>query len=228
MCGRFALYASAEELEDTFDLVLTGPVAPRYNIAPGQKVLGVRAEEQGHQGVMLSWGLVPSWAKAPNIGARLINARSETVGEKPAFRDAFRQRRCLVPASGFYEWSRDRTRQPYFFSPSDGGLCAFAGLWEVWTSSVGERLESCTILTTESRDPVSRIHARMPVMIPRQAFGLWLGRDARAARALLEREPIVSLGHHAVGKDVGNVALDSPACIAPAARSHLSLPLPGF
>jgi len=214
MCGRFALYASAEELEDTFGIMLPAPVIACYNIAPGQQILAVRGDADGRRGAALRWGLVPAWAKAPSIGYRLINARSETVAEKPAFRNAFRRRRCLIPASGFYEWTRDSRRQPYYFTPRDGGLCAFAGLWEVWTSPEDRVLESCTILTAESNEPVSRIHPRMPVMIGGDDFDAWLLGDNETAQSLLTPTGSNLLEHYAVDKRVGKVEVDGPGCIA--------------
>jgi len=229
MCGRFALYASAEELEDTFDIMLPEPVTARYNIAPGQQILAVRRDAEGRQGTALRWGLVPAWAKDPSIGYRLINARSESVTEKPAFRDAFRRRRCLIPASGFYEWTRDSRHQPYYFTPRAGRLCALAGLWAVWTSPENRVLESCTILTVDSNEPVSGIHPRMPVIIGGDDFDAWLLGGKEPAQALLTPAGSEVLEHHAVDKRVGKVEVDGPACIVVTPVPEPGdLSLPGF
>lgn len=167
MCGRFTLRVPAAELVEIFRLLRRPDVQPRYNIAPTQPVAVVRRIDRGRELSMLRWGLVPSWAKDPKIGARMINARAETVATKPAFRTALRRRRCLVPADGFYEWAKSAggTKQPHYITRRDGRPFAFAGLWESWDGPDGSSIESCTIVTTEANDLVGRIHDRMPVIL---------------------------------------------------------------
>lgn len=177
MCGRFVLRASPEQLADLFSLPEEPWVEPRYNIAPTQPVGIVRmnpatlAREWTH----VQWGLIPSWARDPSMGQKMINARSETVREKPSYRAAFKRRRCLVPASGFYEWKKTAGgKQPYFITVK-GGLFAIAGLWETWNSPDGGELSTCTLLTTDANEAVSVLHDRMPVIIAPEEYSFWLG-----------------------------------------------------
>jgi putative SOS response-associated peptidase YedK len=180
VCGRFALFADPAELVAYFELEqdLESRAAPaRYNVAPGQAVAAVRIDERGRRRLDgLRWGLVPFWAKDASIGHRMINARGETLAERPAFREALHRRRCLIPASGFYEWRKTpgRRSQPFFIAAARGPLLAFAGLWERWRDPQGERLESCTIVTTHASSVVAPIHARMPVIVSRADQLLWL------------------------------------------------------
>src|ERR671916_3384872 len=165
MCGRYTLSTPAGRLAEEFRLDDAVEIPPSYNVAPTQQVATV-LEEEGRHLEMLRWGLVPSWADDPGIGARMINARSETAAEKPSFRSAFRERRCLIPADGFYEWKRENgAKQPYYFHMQEGRPFAFAGLWESWNRE-GE-IRSCAILTTQANDVVGEIHERMPVILPR-------------------------------------------------------------
>lgn len=181
MCGRFTLSVSAEDLARLFSLDPAGmpPLLPRYNIAPTQPVLAIRADRTGgREAVFLRWGLIPGWARDPAIGGRLINARSETAADKPSFRSAFRRRRCLVPADGFYEWrSAGRVKQPYHLHASDGGPFAIAGLWERWSAPDGLDVETCTLLTTAANEAVAAIHDRMPVIVAPPDFDRWLDPD---------------------------------------------------
>ncbi len=178
MCGRFAQYSSGEVLEASFGASLGAQTpAPRYNIAPGSALLAVRADPLGARSfTMLHWGLIPSWAKERKFGTRTINARAETVAEKPAFRAAFRRRRCLIPADGFYEWQATPTgKQPYFITRRDRLPMAFAGLWEVWTdSATGQEIASTTILVTAANALTRPIHDRMPVILSSADAGAWL------------------------------------------------------
>lgn len=167
---RFEAEASDEELEDR----------PRYNIAPTQQVVIVRKEhgEKMRQLTTMRWGLIPSWAKDASIGARTLNARSETVTTTPAFRESIRRKRCLIPADGFYEWQKmGSVKQPYCFEVGEGDVFALAGLWDEWTSPDGEIIESCTILTTEPNTLVSDLHNRMPVIVPPEKYEVWLDPD---------------------------------------------------
>jgi putative SOS response-associated peptidase YedK len=178
MCGRYTLTTPAGRLAEEFRLDGTVEVPPSYNVAPTQQVAAVLEDEGGRRLEMLRWGLVPSWADDPGIGARMINARSETAPEKPSFRRAFRGRRCLIAADGFYEWKRENGgKQPYYFRMQDGRPFAFAGLWESWDKGDGT-LRTCAILTTRANDVLSPVHDRMPVILPSDSYDAWLDPDA--------------------------------------------------
>lgn len=185
MCGRYAQSADPKKLAKEFKVAEVPTVEPRYNIAPTQEILAVRELADGREMAFFKWGLVPSWAKDTSMAARLINARSETVQEKPAFRAAFKQRRCIIPADGFYEWQRTEGRkQPFFFRMRDGRPFGFAGLWERWEGENGQAINSCTILTTEANEVLQPVHERMPVILHPEDYSLWLEGDERE-RALL-------------------------------------------
>lgn len=175
MCGRFALEATSEKLRHHFNIKQKITLRPRYNIAPSQSVVIIRAGTNGNELSTVRWGLIPHWSKDEKIGFKLINARAETVQEKPSFREAFKSRRCLIPATGFYEWKHEGgQKQPYFIRMMNGGLFGMAGLWESWHSPEGRTIESCSIITTEPNTIVAPIHNRMPVIIPKQSSGVWL------------------------------------------------------
>jgi putative SOS response-associated peptidase YedK len=182
MCGRFNLFATADQIMAEFGLPdAPQPIAPRYNIAPTQPVAIVRTHPHRPQRELTyaHWGLIPSWARDIKMASRMINARSETAAEKPAYRAAFKRRRCLVPATGFYEWQKTSSgKQPIHFQVDDGGLFALAGLWEYWSGADGSEIESCTIMTTEPNELVRPIHNRMPVIVSPQDYELWLDPDA--------------------------------------------------
>ena len=228
MCGRFTQRMTWRELHQRMDLIGTPlNLPPRYNVAPSQDIAVIRAIEDGRTLVMLRWGLIPAWAKQPNIGYRLINARSETAAEKPSFRSAFRARRCLIPADGFYEWRREgKTRQPWLFGLRDGAPFAFAGLWERWTvpagaaltgslseRSPGDAVETCTILTTAANETVAPVHGRMPVILPPDAYGPWLAGEDVA----LAPYPADDMTAHPVSTLVNRPANDDPRCVEPIA-----------
>src|SRR5262245_16984120 len=178
MCGRFTQTAKGPVLADLFQLAGPVDVEPRYNIAPTQQAAAVRVSpETGRRELgALRWGLVPSWAKDPKVAAKHINARSETVADKPSYRAAFRKRRCLVPADGYYEWQKlgARKKQPYYIRLRDEAPFGFAGLWESWEGEDGELIESFTILTTAANELVRPLHERMPVIVSPTDFALWL------------------------------------------------------
>jgi len=179
MCGRFTIDIPPEILIEIFGLVEHPTIHPRYNIAPTQQIPIIRqyADGQNHLD-HLHWGLIPSWAKDRSIGSKMINARSETVTEKPAYRQAVRYRRCVVPSSGFYEWKQEgKVKQPWYIRLKDGSPMVFAGLWETWKSSEGEVIESCTILTTASNRLVEPLHDRIPVILHLDEYGEWLDRN---------------------------------------------------
>lgn len=177
MCGRFAFYSPGEAAAALFGATAPADIEPRYNIAPTQYVAAIRngADEQ-RELVMLRWGLVPTWAKDPAIGNRMINARAETVAEKPSYRNAFKHRRCLVLADGFYEWRREGdAKTPYFISLASGEPFALAGLWERWTDKQsGESLQTTTLITTEANDFMAPLHHRMPVILEAGTATEWL------------------------------------------------------
>ena len=178
MCGRFTLTAPSDQVASLFDLPQEPVVVPRYNIAPTQPVAVVRMNSQNvaRDWALTYWGLIPSWSKDPSIGARMINARSETVTEKPAFRAAFKRRRCLVPANGFYEWQKQgKGKQPFYITTPDGAPFAIAGLWEYWEGADGSALESCTLLTTSANALMAPLHDRMPVIVAPEDYTQWLG-----------------------------------------------------
>ena len=176
MCGRFTLSQSAEAIASVFQLNQVPTIEPRYNIAPTQPVATVlQTSARERQFQLLRWGLIPAWAKDATMGSRLINARAETVAEKPSFRSAFRHRRCLVIADGFYEWRRqDGKKQPFYFRMQNQQPFAFAGLWEHWQDPKGEAIDSCTILTTEANELLQQIHERMPVILNPKYYDMWL------------------------------------------------------
>lgn len=180
MCGRYVQRTNPKRLAMAFKVEEVPEVEPRYNIAPTQNVLSVYESPDGREMTFYRWGLIPSWAKDVSMGARLINARSETVAEKPAFRQAFKQRRCIIPADGFYEWQKIGGRkQPFFFGMRDESPFGFAGLWERWEGEGSRVINSCAILTTKANEVLSPVHDRMPVILHRDDYELWLDTDAR-------------------------------------------------
>ena len=220
MCGRFTLFVVGVELAEVMGLDPSVDLAPRYNIAPGQDVLAVRADAAGQrEAVHLHWGLIPHWAKDRKIAYKLINARGETAHEKPSFRSAFKRRRCLIPTNGFYEWQgKGKHKQPYFIRMKDGNPFAFAVLWEVWQSEKSEPVQSCTIVTTEPNALVKPIHRRMPVILRPDEYERWLTAgpdDLEALRALLVPYPAEAMETLAVSTLVNNPSVDDPRCIVP-------------
>ncbi|MDX1414207.1 MAG: SOS response-associated peptidase [Candidatus Promineifilaceae bacterium] len=220
MCGRFSLFASGELISQQFGVSVDHDLEPRYNIAPTQPVAAVRqtADGQGREFTYLQWGLIPSWAKDPKIGSRMINARSETVTEKPSFRAAFKRRRCLIPASGFYEWQKTANgKQPMFIRPAGDELFGLAGLWEYWESADGSTIHSCTILTTEPNELMAAIHNRMPVIIEAEDYSMWLdpGPDPTDAQHLLRPYTAQKMVAYPVSTAVNNPRNENPQCVQP-------------
>lgn len=225
MCGRFALFASAETVANHYALAETPTLTERYNIAPTQPVAVVRRTAQGDETefTYLHWGLVPSWAKDTSMSGRLINARAETADEKPSFRAAFKRRRCLLPASGFYEWKQENGRkQPMFIHPAPAAgqdhLFSLAGLWESWHAPDGSVLESCTILTISPNELMEPIHNRMPLILEKADYGTWLHPETEVdeLRHLLRPYPAEWMNAYAVSTAVNKPSNDSPDCIVPA------------
>jgi len=222
MCGRFILTTPIEALAEIFGFSERPNLAPRHNIAPTQLVAAVRSGEDGVRHLaVLRWGLVPFWAKDTSIGARMINARGESVAEKPAFRAAFRHRRCLIPADGFYEWKKapDGGKQPFLIRRPSGGAFAFAGLWESWEDQdSGELLESCSIITTEANATLEPIHHRMPVILDEAGRAEWLAPGSERGRelqALLKPAADDLLEAFPVSRAVNKVANDGPELLEP-------------
>lgn len=216
MCGRFALGSTPEKLAHHFNLKRKVTIEPRYNIAPSQPVVIIREETTGNKLSEVRWGLIPHWAKDEKIGNKLINARAETVQEKPSFRDAFKSRRCLIPATGFFEWKHHgRMKQPYFIKMKNGGLFAMAGVWESWRSPDGKIIESCSIITTEANGIVGKIHDRMPVIIPAQSYGLWLSSASNGRNFLeyLKPHSPFKMTSYPVSSMVNQVKNEGEVCI---------------
>jgi putative SOS response-associated peptidase YedK len=222
MCGRFCQVSSAADIAAVFK-VESGEISPRYNVAPSQSVVAIvrLPDPDDLQVKSLQWGLIPSWAKDPKIGSKLINARAETVSEKPSFRSALRKRRCLIPANGFYEWQQvegSRQKQPYFIGLQDERLFAFAGLYEQWGSPGGDVLETCTIITTTANELMAPIHERMPVILAEQDYALWLDPsfgEIDRLQALLDPYPASEMKLYPVSSLVNNPKNDSADCKQP-------------
>jgi putative SOS response-associated peptidase YedK len=222
VCGRFALFAPADTLAEYF--ALTEPAAaapvPRYNLTPGQAVAVVREHDGRRRLDLLRWGLVPFWAKDAAIGHRLINARLDGLAAKPAFREAFARRRCLIAASGFYEWGEPShgRRRPFFVRASNEPLLALAGLWERWRGADGQPLETCVIVTTEANATLAPIHERMPVLVSRADQALWL--DSRSSAADMAALAAPALEVWPVSTAVNDPRHDDETLIAPAADAE--------
>jgi putative SOS response-associated peptidase YedK len=219
MCGRFTLRTTRKELADFFG-VLFPDLPPRYNIAPTQEVPAIRAAAAGRELVNLRWGLMPSWAKDKKVGARLINARADTVADKPSFRSAFKSRRCLIPADGFYEWQKaGAKKQPYYVTLRTGGPFAFAGLWERWHGGDGEGdVQSCSIVTTDANELMRPLHDRMPAILDPSDYAAWLDPTPRPKEellALLRPFPSEAMQAVPVSTTVNNPRNQGPRCIEP-------------
>lgn len=222
MCGRFALNVSAEDLSRLFGIAPEGlpEFGARFNIAPTQTVLAVRQVPDGpREACLLRWGLLPPWAKDASVGARMINARSESAADKPAFRSALRRRRCIVPASGFYEWRAEGdAKQPYFIHAPENAILGIAGLWERWLAPDGIPLETCALLTTAANPDVAPLHDRMPVLLPVADFERWLDprlSDPLALSDLLRPAPPGSLVWHPVARRVNRAGEEGADLAAP-------------
>jgi putative SOS response-associated peptidase YedK len=220
MCGRYVLSIDADQLQLAFDLAtLPADLTPRYNIAPTQPVPVISNEAPSRLSAY-RWGLIPHWADDPAIGNRMINARSETLHEKPSFRAAYKRQRCLIPASGFYEWKQtaDGNKQPVFIQVADQAVFAFAGLWESWKSPQGETVRSCTIITTQANDALRDLHHRMPVILHAEDYDLWLSSQEQTHETLgpllrpYETDPI---HYHPVSTAVNKPHNDDATLIQP-------------
>jgi putative SOS response-associated peptidase YedK len=221
MCGRYAITSAPEAMRALFGYREQPNFPPRFNVAPTQPIPVVRLADGTRSFALLRWGLIPSWVKDPRTFSLLINARGESVLDKPAFRNAMKRRRCLIPADGFYEWKQDGGRKrPYFVRPRTAGPTAFAGLWESWMGPNGEEMETACIVTTAANRTLRAIHDRMPAVIAPEAFDLWLDAakvDAETAAALLAPAPEAQLTAYEVSTAVNRTANDTAALIAPVA-----------
>lgn len=227
MCGRYELHSHPAAIALAFGLGAAPPVAPRYNIAPMQQVPIVRVNAQGARELaFVRWGLVPRWAKDPSIGARMINARGETLKEKPAFRTAFRRHRCLVPADGFYEWKAAGVgpKQPMRIAMRDGAPFAFAGLTERWLGPDGEPLDTCVIVTTDANALLRPVHDRMPVIVAPTDYARWLDPSLADPSDLVAPCAADRMTMHAVSTRVNNVRHDDASLITPVAATTPAAP----
>jgi len=216
LCGRYS-FSDPSDIQERFSLESVNlMLAPRYNIAPTQDV-PVIIREDSTRLVLFKWGLIPGWAKDAAIGNKMINARAETVDEKPSFKQSFQQRRCLVPADGFYEWKKDgKNKYPFRISLHGGEPFAFAGLWDTWTSPSGQTICSFTIITTEANELVGTIHNRMPAILPREIEDIWLNtnlRNIRYLKGLLHPYPAEKMSIYPVDPVVNSPKNDYPECV---------------
>jgi putative SOS response-associated peptidase YedK len=219
MCGRYVIISSPEAIRALFGYPEQPNLPPRYNIAPTQPVPIVRLAEGRRSFALVRWGLIPAWVRDPRGFSLLINARGESVMDKPAFRNAMRRRRCLFPADGFYDWRQEgKARRPFFVRPKAGGPIAFAGLWETWMGPNGEEMETAAIVTTRANRALSVIQERMPVVVPSDAFDFWLDGakvDAETASAIIAPAPEELLEAYEVSPAVSHAVNDSPELVLP-------------
>ena len=217
MCGRFTLAADIKTVAEQFGVTPSLQASPRYNVAPTQEVVSILRNGSAHM-EWLQWGLIPSWAKDESIGSKMINARAETLAEKPSFKRLLRSKRCLVVADGFYEWKKTQGgKTPMYITLKDGSLFAFAGLWDMWHSSDGRDLRTCTIITTQPNTLVTTIHDRMPAILSADARDLWLDsslQDEQALLHLLAPYPAEEMTARAVSRLVNNPRSEGAELIA--------------
>jgi putative SOS response-associated peptidase YedK len=222
MCGRYRLSRRKQLVEEYFDSVSDEPEwNPRYNVAPTQPVPVIRQNltEPVRELSLMRWGLIPPWSKDPSVSARMINARSETAATKPAFSDALKLRRCLIPADGFYEWSRTgKAKQPYCFEVNEGELFSFAGIWDRWKDPSGSWLKTCSILTTTPNAVTSVVHDRMPVILPKDDYDVWLDsgmQNVTAISEMLKPYDVSQMRCYSVSTRVNSVVNDDEECSRP-------------
>ncbi|WP_429845606.1 SOS response-associated peptidase [Brevibacillus sp. FIR094] len=226
MCGRFTLVTNLELWNARFQIeVIPFDIQPRYNIAPGQLIPAIISDQGKRRIGQLKWGLVPSWAQDEKSGYKMINARSETLTEKPAFRKLFERKRCIIPADGFYEWMKlGKAKHPMRIMMKSGEPFAFAGLFDTWSSPIGDKLHTCTIVTTKPNDVVADIHDRMPVILRQEDEGMWLDRekfDSNLLQSLLVPYDSDMMRAYPVSTMVGSPKIDLPECIQEIANPSL-------
>ena len=218
MCGRYAITLAKEAMAQIFEAVPGNdlPEVPNFNVCPTNAVHTVRSSDGTRSLSAMRWGFIPHWYKTPGDGPLLINARAETIAEKPAFRAACRERRCLIPASGFYEWTKgdDDARLPWYIQPAEADCLAFAGIWQDWERD-GEMLRTCAIVTTAASGKMTQIHHRMPVILAAPDWALWLGEDGRGAATLMQPAPEGTLRFHRVDREVNSNRASGPQLIDP-------------
>lgn len=220
MCGRFAITLPTDAMAQLFDAAPANdlPDVPNYNVCPTTQVHVLRQGETGRALVAMRWGFLPHWYKALNGGPLLINARSETIAEKPAFRSACRERRCLIPMDGFYEWYREGDEKlPYFVSRKDGQPMVVAGVWQSWEAE-GDRIDSCAIVTTEAIGDMARVHHRVPVILDPANWGKWLGEEGHGAARLMQAVGDDVIGLYRVGREVNSNRATGAGLLAPLAE----------
>lgn len=220
MCGRYAATLPAEMLVELFRLLNQIDFPPRYNIAPTQPIVAIWEQQGRRTAQLVRWGLVPGWVRDPRDFPLLINARAETMAAKPAFRDSLRNQRCVIPASGYYEWMKgpDGRRQPYYIAMVDGSPMAFAGLYTTWSGPEGEEVDTAAIVTVDASAEVAPIYDRMPAILRGEAIDAWLNTrdvDVREAVQLALPLPAGSISYHPVGRAVGAATAEGPELIAP-------------
>lgn len=218
MCGRFAQIRETSRLAEMLGAAIFSPMPPRYNVAPSQDVLACKLGGMGERVLEpMHWGLIPSWSESAHSRYSLINARAETVADKPAFRQAFLHRRCLIPADGFYEWKAADGKQPYYIHRNDNKPLVFAGLWEHWDGPQGECIDSCTIIVTDANAQLAALHPRMPVILPQAHWDAWLDADTDRNRlaSMLVPYPDRDLVWHAVSRRVNNTRNEEPSLVKP-------------
>lgn len=218
MCGRFALTMPTEAMESLFEAEAQGlpEAGPRHNVCPTQEIPAVVAWEEGRLIVPMRWGFIPKWYKSPTDGPLLINARAETIADKPAFRAAARARRCLIPASGFFEWTKSESgKEPWYIHPTQGDAMAMAGVWQRWTSPEGESLVTTAIVTCAANQALSKLHHRMPVVLAPEDWGLWLGEEGKGAATLMQPAPEDVLDYHRVSTAVNSMKARGPELLEP-------------
>lgn len=221
MCGRFVLTSPVEAVASLFGAAPVGldgspsMERPRYNICPTQTILTIRSGEAGREAVPMRWGFLPHWYETPTSGPLIINARSETIAEKPAFRAACRERRCLIPATGFYEWrsSDPKPKTPFYFHAPEQPVFAFAGIWQRWTAEGHDPVDTCAIVTCDANDTMRPIHHRLPVVIQPETHGLWLGEEGKGAARLMHAAPEDFFAMREVDRAVNSARSDSPSLI---------------
>lgn len=218
MCGRFTLFSSEQELVSTFGIMNEFSVEKRYNIAPSQQVLAIIQDGKSRRAGQLTWGLIPPWAKDKRIGSKMINARGETIAEKPSFKRAFQSRRCIIPTNGFYEWKNTNNgKQPYFIFVKDEPVFAFAGIWEKWIDpQSSEQIYSCTIITTDANETVRSLHYRMPVILNKEAQQIWLNNEVfpqQQLQSLIQPNAANKIATYPVSTIVNSPKNDQKECI---------------
>lgn len=219
MCGRFALTLPTDAVASWFDAahVTAAFDQPRYNICPTQTIAAAVTYQDERHLVPMRWGFIPHWYKSPTDGPLIINARAETVAEKPAFRDAIRTRRCLIPADGFFEWNQraGKGKEPWWIYPAEADLMAFAGVWQAWTDPEGRRQITCAMVTTQAGDRMSELHHREPVVVAPDQFGLWLGEEGKGAATLMRASDDAFYARHKVDSRVNSAKAQDADVRAP-------------